>query len=255
MKIARTLLLALVCLVRAAHAEPQPQPVLGEVWQEPSTGMRFIWIPGGCFLMGAEGHYAYERPRHQVCVKGFYLGVAPVTQAEYLKVAGKNLSQNTGPDLPVDSVTWMDAVKVSHQLAQASGKTIRLPTEAEWEYACRAGGRHDPYCGDGKLADLAWNVRNSDGHTQPVGRKKPNAWGLYDMNGNVWQWTLDCWHRSYYGAPADGSAWTAGGDCNIRVARGGSWGTVPDSTRAAARNADLAALDFTDTGFRLLREP
>ncbi len=256
MKIAHKLQWALACATLALQAAAVAEPAAGEIWVEPGTGMRFAWIPGGCFLMGSANRYAYERPAHKVCVKGFYLGVYSVTQAQYLKVVpGKNPSDNQGADLPIESVNWNDAVTMAHQLAQTSGQKIRLPTEAEWEYACRAGSMHDPNCGDGKLADLAWYNRNSDGHTQPVGKKKPNAWGLYDMNGNVWQWTLDCWHESYYGAPTDGHAWIANGDCTIRAARGGSWGTVADSTRAAARNADLAVRDFTDTGIRLLREP
>lgn len=261
----------LTCLVFAVHAaiasaaEPEPAPAPaaepalthapGEIWVEPGTGMRFTWIPGGCFVMGSADGYAFERPAHKVCVKGFFLGVYPVTQAQYLKLAGKNPSENRGMDLPVDSVTWNDAVQTIKRLAESSGEKIRLPSEAEWEYACRAGGKHDKYCGDGRLNEMAWYSHNSEGHSQPVGKKLPNAWGLYDMNGNVWEWTLDCWHENYYGAPSDGSAWVTGGDCAIRPARGGSWSTVTDSTRAAARNSDHGALDFTDTGLRLLREP
>ena len=244
------LLLSLV-LTASAAAEPAP----GEIWVEPGTGIRFAWIPGGCFTMGSADSYAYERPEHKVCVMGFYLGVYPVTQAQYLKVMGKNPSNNVGVDLPAESMNWNDAVKMARTLAQASGEKIRLPSEAEWEYACRAGGKHDKYCGDGKLTEVAWYDHNSDGHSQPVGRKNPNAWGLYDMNGNVWQWTLDCWHESYAGAPDDGSPWVKGGDCTIRAARGGSWGTVADSTRATVRNSAPAGLDFVDTGLRLLREP
>jgi formylglycine-generating enzyme required for sulfatase activity len=246
----RYLLLWFVFAMRAAA-----EPVLGDTWVEPGTGMRFAWIPGGCFDMGSADNYAYERPVHHVCVKGFYLGIYPVTQAQYLKVMGKNPSANVGMDFPVESLNWNDAVNMTRQLTQASGEKIRLPSEAEWEYACRAGGRHDKYCGDGKPAELAWYANNSDGHSQPVGKKSSNAWGLYDMNGNVWQWTLDCWHDNYYNAPADGSAWTAGGDCAIRAARGGSWGTVASSTRAEVRNSDHAVLDFVDTGLRLLHEP
>jgi formylglycine-generating enzyme required for sulfatase activity len=259
MKIAREFRwgrLAWACAIAVVQAVACADPAPGEPWVEPGTGMRFVWVPGGCFVMGSNNNYAYERPAHKVCVKGFYLGVFEVTQGQYRKVMGKNPSDNQGDDnLPVESVNWNDAVAMSQKLAQSSGKTIRLPTEAEWEYACRAADRHDPYCGDGRLADLAWYDRNSDTHSQPVGKKAPNAWGLYDMTGNVWEWTLDCWHDNYYGAPADGSAWNTGGDCRIRVARGGSWGTVGDSTRASVRNSDLAALDFVDTGFRLLRQP
>lgn len=231
------------------------EPALGDPWNEPTTGMRFIWIPGGCFDMGAADGEDSEKPVHKVCVRGFYLGVFEVTQAEYRKVLGNNPSNVSGTQLPVESVTWVQATQMAQKLSQAGGATLRLPSEAEWEYACRAGGQHALYCGEGKANELARFYNNSNEQPWPVGGRKPNAWGLYDMSGNVWEWTQDCWHQTYVGAPADGSAWVTGGDCKNRVARGGSWGTVAGSVRAAARNWNEATNFFTDTGFRLVRDP
>lgn len=247
---AAILSIVLLGLTAAASAEP----AIGTPWVEPSTDMKFTWVPPGCFDMGEGSGNAYERPVRKVCVKGFYLGVYEVTQAQYEKITGKNPSNSRSPDFPVDSVNWNDAHNMAQKLSAMDHEKIRLPSEAEWEYACRAGGAHAPYCGDGRVGELAWYDRNSDGQPAAVGKKLPNRWGLYDMSGNVWEWTSDCWHDNYYGAPGDGSAWIEGGDCTFRSARGGSWGTPASSVRAAVRNYDGAGADFVDTGFRLLRE-
>ena len=239
--------------VRVAVSAEEPAP--GTPWQESKTGMRFVWIPAGCFDMGAVDGGAYELPVHKVCVKGFYLGVYEVTQAQYRLVMGKNPSNTLGDAFPVESVSWTVATQMAKGLSQKSGETFRLPSEAEWEYACRAGGKHALYCGEGNPTELGWFTKNSGQQSWPVGQKKPNAWGLYDMSGNVWDWTQDCWHPSYVGAPDDGSAWTSGDDCANRVARGGSWGGVTSSLRADSRNWNLMDSYFTDTGFRLVRQP
>ncbi len=137
------------------------------------------------------------------------------------------------------------------KLSQKTGKTYRLPSEAEWEYACRAGERHE-YCGSDSIDSVGWIQRNGGRTTHAVAGKKANAWGLSDMSGNVWEWVQDCWHSDYNGAPADGSVWQ-GGDCARRVLRGGSWGNRGDEfTRAAYRDGvDMDA--SPDTGFRLVR--
>ncbi len=249
----RGMLVAAALVLAASVSAEEPAP--GTPWQEAKTGMRFVWIPGGCFDMGASDGGAQELPVHKVCVKGFYLGVYEVTQAQYRQVTGKNPSNIFDDTFPVDSVSWTQATQMAKDLSRQSGQSFRLPSEAEWEYACRAGGRHAVYCGEGMPTELAWFSKNSGQQSWPVGQKKANAWGLHDMSGNVWEWTGDCWHPSYVNAPADGSAWTAGGDCANRVARGGSWGTVTASVRADSRNWNLADNYFTDTGFRLVREP
>jgi formylglycine-generating enzyme required for sulfatase activity len=161
-----------------------------------------------------------------VCVKGFYLGRTEVTQEQYQRLTGANPSRFKGGSLPVEQVTWGEAKSFADELAYRSGQKIRLPSEAEWEHACRAGGQTE-YCGRGSVENLAWYDANSDRRTHPVGQKRANEWGLHDMSGNVWEWVEDCWNGSYQGAPTDGKAWLSG-DCARRVKRGGSW----DSTAA-----------------------
>jgi formylglycine-generating enzyme required for sulfatase activity len=249
-------------------SEPKP----ASIWTEPSTGMQFVWVPSGCATIGSSGKSEYgtgqdseyEVPPHKVCVKGFYLGKYEVSQAEYEKLVGKNPSRFKGADRPVENITWEEAQAMTSQLSRESGNIFRLPSEAEWEYACRAGGqhkaipgKHKALCGDGNLDDLAWYNAHNNYSTQPVGRKQPNAWGLHDMNGNVWEWTEDCWHPSYLGAPADGSAWLAGGDCDLRTMRGGGWNNY-ESIIDAPRRSWISTKGPLNTqsdniGFRLIR--
>jgi len=136
-------------------------------------------------------------------------------------------------------------------LSQITGKTYRLPTEAEWEYACRAGTTTRYYFGDdaNQLGDYAWYDGNSQKTTHPVGQKKPNAWGLYDMSGNVWEWCEDNWHDSYKNAPSDGSAWLTN-DNNYHILRGGSWYYYPRDCRSAYR--DLSGSPYFSLGFRVV---
>ena len=238
-------------ILSAAWANAEPQA--GTIWTEPLTGMKFAYIPAGCFLMGSDSGSSFERPVHQVCLKPYYLAVNEVNQAQFEKITGRNPSHSRGVDLPVDSVNWLVARDMATKFSVTTGALFRLPSEAEWEYACRAGGKHALYCGEGRVQDLAWYSGNSGDDAAAVGTRQPNAWGLFDMSGNVWEWTQDCWHESYTGAPIDGSSWVSGGQCDGRVARGGSWGTGANNLRASARNWNSAGSDFTDTGFRLVR--
>ena len=167
---------------------------------------------------------------------------------------GSNPSKFTGSNLPVENVSWGDC-RVFFEKLNANGyRTLRLPSEAEWEYACRAGGPLAysfgyTYSVPG-LSDSAWFKTNSGGKTHPVGGKKANAWGLYDMHGNVWEWCQDCYHDTYSGAPTDGRAWETAADC-FRVFRGGSWLHNPENCRSAKRIGHTPDSRLNDLGFRL----
>ena len=208
--------------------------------------LEMVNLPAGEFLMGSPDSdpdaRSYEKPPHQVNVNSFAIGKYPVTQAQYQAVMGTNPSEfKNNPQNPVEMVSWNDAQAFCQKLSQITGKTYRLPTEAEWEYACRAGTTTRYYFGDdaNQLGDYAWYDGNSQDKTHPVGQKKPNAWGLYDMSGNVWEWCEDNWHDNYIGAPTDGSAWITNNndnDYDYRILRGGSWFGNPDGCRSACRS-------------------
>jgi formylglycine-generating enzyme required for sulfatase activity len=150
----------------------------------------------------------------------------------------------------VENVSWDDIQLFIQKLNALTGKTYRLPSEAEWEYACRAG-KDSPYCGGDHLYSVAWYGDNSESTTHPVGRKQANAFGLYDMSGNVWEWVQDWKHENYNGAPTDGSAWEGGG--KYRVLRGGSWNYDSQNLRAANRYDDGPSEWSNLSGFRLAR--
>ena len=187
----------------------------------------------------------------------FKIGKYPITQAQYEAVMGTNPSYfKNNPQNPVEQVSYDEAQTFCQKLSQLTGKNYRLPTEAEWEYACRAGTTTDYYFGDdeNQLGDYAWHEGNSQDKTHPVGQKKPNAWGLYDMSGNVWEWCEDDWHDNYIGAPTDGSAWLINdNDYDYRILRGGSWGNYPYSCRSAFRDYDNRRDDRNSNfGFRVV---
>jgi formylglycine-generating enzyme required for sulfatase activity len=225
-----------------------------QAWSDPTTGMEFVWIPPGCFQMGSADGEAAEQPVHKVCVKGFYLGKYEVSQAQFNQIIEGHIGSYQGRKMPVDLVSWSEANLMAKDLSARSKTTLRLPSEAEWEYACRAGGVHDIYCGAGTLGTIAWLPEVSGG-LHAVGERNANAWGIHDMSGNVREWTLDCWHDNYQGAPVDGTAWVAGGDCTRRVERGGSWKGATGGMRAAKRSRTGAGLQVNYLGFRLVREP
>jgi len=197
-----------------------------------------------------------EKPVHPVSVKPFFMGKYPIIQEQYQAVMKKKPSSFKGVRNPVEKVSWNDAVKFCEKLSQKTGRIYRLPSEAEWEYAC-CSGTQTKYCfgDDGeRLKDYAWYDNNSERKTHQVGRKKPNAFGLYDMHGNVWEWCSDRWHNNYNNAPTDGSSWETGKD-DIRVLRGGSWGSDATDCRSANRTRDYANYCFSLSGFRVVCIP
>ena len=175
------------------------------------TGLTFVLVPGGSFTMGSpageERRGLGEGPEHSVNVRALLMCATECTQAAWEKGGGANGSQWKGPQLPVEKVDWNEG----REWCGRNG--LRLPSEAEWEYACRAGTstRFSFGDADGSLAEHAWFADNSGGATHPVGQRRANPWGLFDVYGNVSEWCEDLSHRNYSGAPADGTAWTAGG--------------------------------------------
>jgi formylglycine-generating enzyme required for sulfatase activity len=159
-----------------------------------------------------------------------------------------------GNDRPVETVNWNESVEFCRRLSEQTGLEFRLPTEAEWEYAARAGTTTEYSFGDDEkmLGDYAWFDENSANRTHPVGMKLPNRFGLYDMHGNVWEWCEDQWHENYEGAPGDGSAWLSGGDSTSRVVRGGSWDNGSYLCRSATRVRNHPAGRNGNLGLRLV---
>jgi formylglycine-generating enzyme required for sulfatase activity len=219
--------------------------------------MQFVKIPTGSFMMGcsAGDHecQADEKPAHRVSItRPFEMSKYQVTQAEYEGVTAVSPSYSKGPNLPVEGVSWDEAQKFCEALnVKNDGYHFRLPTEAEWEYAARAG---DSSCRYGPLEEVAWSRDNSEGKTHPVGEKKPNRFGLYDTLGNVWEWVQD-WHSiTYYGhSPESDPPGPVTGE--YRVSRGGSWrGVVRGYSRVSARYMLKPNVRSIVVGFRCVRE-
>jgi formylglycine-generating enzyme required for sulfatase activity len=225
-------------------------------------GIAFILIPAGTFQMGSDHEYNDEKPVHTVRLsRPFYLGIYPVTQRQWEGVMGSNPSRFQGPEHPVEQVSWDKVQEFIRSLNTHEGRALyRLPTEAEWEYAARAGATVDHCFGDDvtQLAQCAWYADNARGMTHPVGQLQPNAWSLYDMHGNVWEWVQD-WYDSqeYARRAATGMAVVdpAGpGAGSARVIRGGSWSSSARPCRSAHRDNFAPGYRFSYLGLRLLRE-
>jgi formylglycine-generating enzyme required for sulfatase activity len=239
----------------ARGQESSPPAGTVEVHIVNSLSMPFVLIPAGEFLMGSADGDDDDRPVHTVRIsQPFYLGQYAVTQAQWQAVMESNPSRFTGdPNRPVENVSWEEVQEFIRRLhAREGGPAYRLPTEAEWEYAARAGST-TAYCfGDDprQLREYAWHSENSGGQTHPVGQLKPSAWGLYDMHGNVWEWVQD-WYGPY---PADAAVDPAGPSSGSRrVNRGGSWSCGASRCRSAYRNYWLPGLRNGYLGCRLLR--
>ncbi len=183
-----------------AKQEAESKGEQKEEWRDPVTGMEFVWVPEGCFDMGSNEGESNEKPVHEVCVDGFWMGKYEVTQGQWEKVMGNNPSSFKASDShPVETVSWNDVQDFIRKLNALGKGGFRLPTEAEWEYACRSGGKQETYCGGNDVNRVAWYWENSGEKTHPVGEKAANGLGLYDMSGNVWEWVSDWYKKDYYG--------------------------------------------------------
>ena len=240
---------------RSGPGNSTPEHVPREEQATNTVGITMVPIPGGSFVMGDNRAAAdsTETPARQVAVAPFYISAHEITQAQWTAVMGNNPSKFRDPRRPVEQVSWLDAQAFVQELNRREGTNrYRLPTEAEWEYAARAGSTTRYSFGDDAalLDRYAWFGGAPGSGTRAVGRKDPNAWGLYDVHGNVWEWVQDCWHDNYRGAPANAGVFP-GGDCTLHVLRGGAWDSDPDYVRSTVRGSLEAGLFDINVGFRL----
>jgi formylglycine-generating enzyme required for sulfatase activity len=278
--------------IRDALREPrqvQVEAVAQEQELGAGVGLRLMQMPAGEFLMGSPADEPQrseaEGPQHRVRLPGFLMAQTPITQAQWQQVAGwqEREAERWGRELnpnpsrfsvqadsdnrPAENVSWPDAMEFCHRLSQRKGRYFTLPSEAQWEYACRAGNTTPFAFGATLSAELAnYDATFTYGNgpkgeyreqTTPVGMFPANAWGLHDMHGNVWEWCLDHWHNSYEGAPSDGSAWLkpSANDEERRLLRGGSWGDDPGGCRSAFRDLDQPGVASYAVEFRVVCLP
>jgi len=214
--------------------------------------LEMIAIPGGSFWMGSSDGVGRdnEQPRHQVTIAPFWMSKYPVTQAQYRAIVGRNPSYFKGDQRPVEKVSWWEAIAFCERLGEKGGRSFRLPSEAEWEYACRAGTETLFYFGDTISLEQVNHARHFK-RTTDVGIFPPNSFGLYDMHGNVWEWCADNWHKNYTGAPTDGSAWLTEEQNTLRLLRGGSWDRYSSRCRSAFRRDSTSGVYYDLLGFRV----
>jgi formylglycine-generating enzyme required for sulfatase activity len=252
---------------------------------EDAPHLTMLWIPPGRFWMGSPAEEPERReaegPQHLVQLQGFFMSQTPISQAQWRAVAmakpaksgqlrpttlDPEPSRFKGDQRPVEQVSWLDAMEFCRRLSQRTGRQYTLPSEAQWEYACRAGTTTPFHVGttiNTELANYRGTAVYGDGlkgeyrnQTTEVASFPANPWGLHDMHGNVWEWCLDHWHDSYTGAPDDGSAWLneaakQNQDANLRLLRGGSWSDFPRGCRSAYRNGDHPGYRGVGVGFRV----
>ena len=235
--------------------DPEPEQQNGNTFTV--NGVSFVMIPveGGTFQMGATSEqgsdaYSSESPVHNVTLSSYSIGQTEVTQELWTAVMGSNPSNWLGDKLPVEKVSWNDCQNFITKLNQLTGKTFRLPTEAEWEYAARGGkeSKGYKYSGSNTIDDVAWYTSNSNDKTHEVGTKQPNELGLYDMSGNVWEWCQD-WYASYSSTAQSNPTGASSG--SLRVRRGGSWSYAAGNCRVSARNSYSPAFTLSNLGLRL----
>jgi len=284
-KITSIVIALVICFSGSAMAAPSA----GDTMIESVSGMRFSWVPKGCFLpantqvkaviakKGADdGMILTSKSRankvtefdaldveasppvvlpddKKTCFsKGYWIGSFEITQAQYQQLMGNNPSSfKQGDQYPVENVRWLDARSFIRKLNKAAGKRFRLPTETEWEYAARFGDYEQKFAGSATANDAGWFLDNSDNSTHPVGQKTANALSIFDMSGNVWEWTQDCWNERINAAPKDGSAWKSG-NCAVRVLRGGSWHDTQSMISTKARLFNDTDKFDNNSGFRIV---
>lgn len=247
--------------VEKRDAMPSQQDMREKMEMIEKIDAQMVYIKGGCFMMGSNAKdkeaYAEEKPVHEVCVSDFYIGKYEITQGQWQAVMGSNPSKfsSCGTDCPVEQVSWNEVQDFINELNRLTGKKYRLPTESEWEYACRSGGKNEKYSGtndDQRLVDYAWYDKNSDNKTHKVGTKKPNGLGIFDMSGNVDEWVEDAY--AGYSLYSRNNPINKSG--SIRVVRGGGWRSKPERVRATNRNCGTPdSRYFLIFGFRLARTP
>lgn len=244
--------------------------------EEIGTGVQLemMFVPRGIFWMGSpenEPHHTpLEDPQHQVVVSSFWMGRYPITQAQYLAITGSNPSSFKDPpvsNLPVENITWLEAKHFCNQLSQMTGRHYRLPSEAEWEYACRAGTTTPFHFGETITPDVAnyngKSIYNSGPQGQYLKKTVPvgslaysvNSFGLFDLHGNVAEWCEDVWHDNYQGTPIDSRAWIVSGNSQDKVVRGGSWHQGSWHCRSAARGSKRFNQRSSTIGFRVVLPP
>ena len=232
-----------------------------EAGAEALPEIEMVFVKGGCFQMGDTFRDGGEdeRPVHEICVEDFYIGKYEVTQAQWKAVMGDNPSgfKDCGDDCPIENVSWDDVKGFIEKLRDKTGKRYRLPTEAEWEYAARSGGMGAKWSGTNdvnKLTEYAWYADNAATKTHPVGQKKPNSLGIYDMSGNVSEWVMDRYDEKYYKqSPKENPRGPASG--GYRVLRGGIFYDIARHTRTTSRDEYPQTYRISCVGFRLLMVP
>ena len=257
----RTCFRTLYCIIASMFLFPAASMAL-EPSVTNSLGMEFVLVPAGTFVMGADKKEGVkvgedESPAHKVTItKPFYLGKYEVTQGQWEAIMGENPSSHKGANLPVDTISWDNIYLFVRKLNQIEGQKYRLPTEAEWEYAARAGGTGLYSFGDNvtELGQYGWFKENSRGKPHPVGQRKPNAFGLYDMHGNVWEWVHDWYQDTYYtqSPEADPKGPNKG---LYRAERGGSWDSSANALRPTVRISNPQDTQCPFSGFRLVLVP
>ena len=258
-------LLALACVTMAATATAGEARKPGDTFRDCLNCPEMVVLPAGAFVMGTDGRHKYERPAHRVTLdRAFALGKFEITFEEWGACFDDGGCGRMPDDhkwgrerRPVINITWNDAKTYVEWLSAKTGKTYRLPTDAEWEYAARAGTTTEFFWGDEVGKNLAncrdcgseWSKKGS----APVGSFAPNSFGLHDMHGNIWEWIEDCWTPTHEGAPADGRA-RLDGDCRSRVMRSGSWYYFSKNARSAWRFKNDARIKSYGIGMRVVRD-